>query len=84
MTVSDSTITDNIAQSNTGPALGGGIFNDTDATLSLTDTSVTTNHATGLPGAGGGLYNLGTYTPTGVVTITHNHASTSDDDIANP
>jgi hypothetical protein len=49
--------------------------------LTLTNSSVTGNHANGSPGIGGGVYNLGTFTFDVFTVITKNHASTSGDDI---
>ncbi|MEX2142163.1 MAG: choice-of-anchor Q domain-containing protein [Pirellulales bacterium] len=61
LTIQNSTITENTAAS-----LGGGIYNAEAATLSLIDSTIATNSATGfvLGIRGGGIYNLGTATIT--------------------
>jgi len=61
--------------------LGGGLFNDTGSTLTITDAQVTYNFAIGGfgQGVGGGVYSLRVFVPDGAV-IKKNHASTGNDD----
>ena len=65
--------------------MGGGLFNDTGSTLTITDAQVTYNFAIGGfgglgQGVGGGVYSLGVFVPDGAV-IEKSHASTGNDDI---
>ena len=64
--------------------MGGGLFNDTGSTLTITDAQVTHNFAIGGfgglgQGVGGGVYSLGVFVPDGAV-IKKNHASTGNDE----
>ena len=71
LTLANVTVSDNTARA------GGGIFNDPNATLTLDDTTVTSNTATTtLPefGSGGGIANRGTLTGTDV-TVSDNTAT---------
>ena len=82
-TVAGSTITQNeaIGGVSGGAGLGGGAYNDATSSLALTNSSVTRNEANGLPGIGGGVYNLGTFTFDAATVIALNEASTSNDNI---
>ena len=53
---------------NQAAQLGGGIFNDEGATLTILDSTISGNSVTDTGGAGGGIYNSGASTP-GTVTI---------------
>jgi hypothetical protein len=73
-----------------GNGLGGGAYNDTFTTLTVTYSTVTLNDADGRQGKhggtdgegiGGGVYNLGTFTFDVFTVIKGNHASTSNDNI---
>ena len=92
--VSDSTFDKNLALGGDGGVggngFGGGLFVGTDASVSLTGSTITKNHANGGSGSGGGsdgegigggVYSLGTFTFDATTTIKKNHASTSNDDI---
>jgi hypothetical protein len=93
--LSGSTISDNLviggagsAGGNGGDGEGGGVFIGTGATLTVTASTITGNHANGGSGGatdgqgiGGGVYNLGTFTSDAATVIAENHASTSNNDI---
>jgi hypothetical protein len=96
--VIDCLVTDNVAQGGDGSAgnggngLGGGVFADKTAVLTLTGSTVTGNGATGGSGAagfskgkgqGGGVYiTAGGDACIDLATIIiGNHASTSNDDV---
>jgi hypothetical protein len=94
--VSDSTIRNNQAlggagdtEEKGGDGFGGGVYIATGARLKLTGCTVTTNQANGGEGdggsagngVGGGVYNLGVFTPDDAAVIAMNKASTSNDDI---
>ena len=73
-----------------GNGFGGGIFIETDASVSLTGSTITKNHANGGSGTGGGndgqgigggVYALGALNFDVTTVIKKNHASTSHDDI---
>lgn len=84
LTVARSLIFGNLAEGDDGDGLGGGIFNDADATLELAHSLVFRNRAVGGSsgdGIGGGLYNnLGGTAALIRSRIFANLASTSDDD----
>jgi hypothetical protein len=97
LTVSDSSLTDNVALGgaggsggNGGDGLGGGLYTFTATSAAVSDSVITRNQAHGGAGGaggndghgvGGGVYHLGTFTVDAVTLIRHNHASTSNDDI---
>jgi hypothetical protein len=77
-----------------GNGFGGGVYNDGQSSLTVTGSTVAANAATGGTAGGGGSAGLGEggglYLAAGGVAcldaftrahVTHNHASTSDDDI---
>jgi hypothetical protein len=96
-TIIDCLVSDNVAQGGNGSAgaggngLGGGVFTDAQATLTLAESRITLNEADGGSGGGGsdgqgvggGVYVTpgGTASKDRVTVIAHNHASTSDDDV---
>jgi hypothetical protein len=87
-----STLSNNLAIGGAGGAggngSGGGVFVGTGAALTVTGSTTTKNHANGGAGGvggqgvGGGVYNLGTFTFDVTTVIAGNHASTSNDNIA--
>jgi hypothetical protein len=92
--VSGSTLEKNLALGGDGGiggnGLGGGIFVESDASVSLTSSIVTQNHANGGSGTGGGgdgqgvgggVYSLGVFAFDPTTVIKKNHASTSNDDL---
>jgi hypothetical protein len=93
--VIDCVVSDNVAQGGDGSAgnggngLGGGIFTDKTAVLSVTGSTITDNAAIGAAGFSDGKgQGGGVFIATGAkvcidlaTTITGNHASTSDDDV---
>jgi hypothetical protein len=88
-TVSNSTFSKNLALggpggddcASQGAGSGGGLFNDSGSTLTLTGSQVKENSAIGNPGIGGGVYTLGKFVNNGTNDISNNHASTSNDNI---
>jgi hypothetical protein len=70
-----------------GNAYGGGLFIDADSFVDLIASLIVHNRAQGETGStdgegvGGGVYNLGSFTPDAVSLIFGNHASTSNDNV---
>ena len=94
VSLSGSALSDNLviggAGGNGGDGEGGGAFIGTGATLTVSATTITKNHANGGSGrgrgtdgqgVGGGVYNEGTFTFDVTTFIAQNHASTSNNDI---
>jgi hypothetical protein len=73
-----------------GNGLGGGLYNDAGATLTVSVSTIKRNSADGGAagaggsdgqGVGGGVYNLGTFNVDTFTVIKDNHASTSNNNI---
>jgi hypothetical protein len=78
---------------NGGDGQGGGLFNDTGATATVTTSTIVGNQAQGGDagdggsagqGIGGGVYNLGTFELDAASIVVGNHASTSNDNVFGP
>jgi autotransporter family porin len=77
--INNNTITNNTATTTKGYADGGGISNDEDSTLTITDTTIKDNIAIGTNNAyGGGISSLGAFITINNSTITGNTATATN------
>jgi hypothetical protein len=80
-TVTNSTLTLNLANGGSGTGRGGGAYNDATSSLTLRKSLVTLNRAIGSQGIGGGIDNLGVFDVDALTFIILNMASTKGSNI---